>query len=172
MRKEVEKTEQIRQRLMRELGQFIAPSRRLLEPLKDLSDKQMRAVVTLSYLMDGMAPSPIAPIVPQADITRKFTKEISTISPMLATAFKDIGRRGAACSDLTIEYLTKEKECEEKGGVYCTEASLASGNLIMCEMRQLRKRERIITDLWKDRLPQPPWPTRKPLLRKARNPRP
>jgi len=172
MGKEEKKTEQMRQRLMRELGQFIAPSRGLLEPLKGLSDKQMRAVVTLSYLMDGMASSPIAPIVPQADVTRKFVKELSAISPILETAFKDIGRRGAGCSDLTIEYLTKEKECEEKGGVYCTEASLASGNLIMCEMRQLSKRERIITDLWKGRLPEPPWPAKEPLPRRAGSPRP
>lgn len=160
-----EKTKQLKQRLTKELEQFIAPRRQLLEPLKDLSDRQMRAVVTLAYLMEGMTLFSIDSIV---NIRRRFAEEISTISPMLATAFQNINHRQAACMDLTVEYLTKEKECQEKGdSVACNEAGIALSNLAICEMRQLNNMKGIIVDLWKGKLPNPPWPTKRTLPRKV-----
>ena len=159
MEKGRENVEELKRGLTEELEKFVAATGRLLEPLKSLDEKQMAAVATLSYLMQGVIQA-----VPQVDITSRFGEELAAISPMLDTYAHVI----LACWDEHSAYATKMQECEEakkKGDLThpsCREASYWEGKALDCTAAQLEKLKGIIEELWRG-LPEPPWPESEPI---------
>jgi hypothetical protein len=163
-------TEEVK-RLKKELEIFIAPSRTLLEPLKSLNDEQMRAVVTLSYLMEGVLRT-----VPEIDVTEIFGRDLTSISEMMNDLMATVKESRFACMDATISYLTSEKDCQPNNpqSKACTDADRSFGSLTACEMNYIFKMKNKINGVWNGKTQKPIWPTtnenpttNKPILMKT-----
>lgn len=153
----MEKLEQARGNLTKQLEQLVGATGYLLEPLKSLKEDQVAAVVMLSLLTNEiMGARTVLPKTGKILVDR-FKKELVGICP-------EFGRviRTDPCFDATVGYLGALKKCEDEGRSErnCPEALNYEGKMAHCVMERVEERRRIIVDILKgQKPPRPiPWP--------------
>ncbi len=149
-----------RQELANELDKLVKVSRNLLEPLKNLDESQIAALVTFDHLMRivQLAGRPAANI--DEEILNRLNGVINEICPPLAR----VGIIKDPCFEASISYVSALKKCREEDPPRdedeCFEAWGPGTQAVMCTMRELEEMKGQIGDiLGRLKPPSPfPWP--------------
>ncbi|MFW9855004.1 MAG: hypothetical protein ACFFFG_08075 [Candidatus Thorarchaeota archaeon] len=151
---------QARQKLANELDEFVKASRSLLEPLKELNETQIAAIVTLGYSMRVifLAGRPTANL--SQEILTDFKEVIDETCPPLGK----VSLAKDPCLEATISYVAALAKCEAedppRSEEECFEAWGAGAEAVMCTMKELEEMKERLADIFgRLRPPRPiPWP--------------
>jgi len=147
-----------RESLEKSVGQIVAATSKLLEPLKELNDEQKDAVVTLGLLIQGITFAKRPPVMMSEDILIQFQEELNEICPPLG----EITIAKEPCFEATVSYASAMQKCEDEGKSEeeCPEAWGAGYQSIMCAMKKIEEiKDDIRNILDGQRPPKPiPWP--------------
>ena len=151
------KLEGFRDKLTKKINQWVNVIPNLLEPLKDLKENQMAAVVALGFLTRWFMVANAPAVKLGADIVARFKTEIDTVCP----DFSKVLTRDP-CFEAEIEYATAMSKCKEEGRDEdeCHEAWGPGARAVQCTMEELEILGQKIKDIYR-RLTPPrpiPWP--------------
>lgn len=157
-KKNKQELENSRQKLENELDGYVKVLGNLLEPLKELNETQVAALVTLGFSMRAimLAGRPTARI--DEGILARFKEVVDEICPPLGkvTISKD------PCFEATVSYLSALKECEDEGRNEdeCPKAWGYGAQAVMCTMKELEEMKGQLVDIFgRLKPPRPiPWP--------------
>ncbi len=155
---DMEELEQARGNLTKQLEQLVGATGYLLEPLRNLKEDQVGAVVMLSLLTSEVTSARILLPKTGKTLVNRFKRELVEVCPEFERMI-----RTDTCFDATVSYLGALKKCEEEGrsDANCPEAWGIAGLTIGCISRRLENDRRIIVDILKGQKPprRIPWQT-------------
>jgi len=150
--------EDARKKLANELDKFVKVSRNLLEPLKELNEYQIAALVTLGYSMRViMLAGRPATKIPEGILAR-FKEVVDEVCPPLGKLVipKD------PCFEATVSYLSALAKCDAEGRTEdeCWEAWGPGFQAVTCIMEELEEMRGKLADIFgRLKPPRPfPWP--------------
>lgn len=150
--------EDARKKLASELDKFMQVSRNLLEPLKELNEYQIAALVTLAYSMRVimLARRP-ATKIPEGILAR-FKEVVDEYCPPL----RELAISKDPCLEATLSYIEALKKCQDEGLTEddCPDAWEHGGRAVMCTMKELEEMKGKLGDIFGGlKPPRPlPWP--------------
>lgn len=152
--------ENAREKLANELDEFVKASRNLLEPLKELNETQIAALVTLGFSIRVilLAGRPTANI--DQGILAGFKEVVDEICPPLGK----VAISKDPCFDATVSYVSALKKCKDEDPPRdedeCFEAWGPGAQAVMCTMKELEEMKGQLADIFgRLKPPRPfPWP--------------
>ena len=147
-----------RQLLSNELHKFVKASGNLLEPLKELNDTQVAALVTLGFSIRIIMLAGRAATNLHKDILRDFKEVVDEICPPLGKVAIDQD----PCFESTVSYVSALKSCEDedppRDEEECFEAWGPGAQAVMCIMKELEDMRAQLGDLFGRLKPPRPFP--------------
>lgn len=155
----IRELDESRSKLAAEFDEMVKASSILLEPLKELNDKQLAAVATLGYMLrfTTFARRPALKI--DEDILSHFEKIVDDLCPPLG----EMSFSRDPCFEASIQYAVALKKCKDDDNREEEECHEAWGHIadaVSCTMKEMQEMKGWLSDIF-GRLDPPipiPWP--------------